>query len=70
METLVKMSNIKKLKPDTPSRRYMSVSTFDDITKSTPDRKLTVALRKQEEGIIQAELLQEEGVVDISVGIE
>jgi len=40
------MSKIKKLKPDTPSRRYMSVSSFDDITKSRPERKLTVALRK------------------------
>jgi len=40
------MSKIKKLKPDTPSRRYMSVSSFDDITKSSPERKLTVALRK------------------------
>ena len=40
------MSNIKKLKPDTPSRRYMSVSTFEDITKTKPERKLTVALRK------------------------
>ena len=40
------MSNIKKLKPDTPSRRYMSVSSFEDITKSKPERKLTVALRK------------------------
>jgi len=46
MEILVKMSNIKKLKPDTPSRRYMSVSTFEDITKTKPERKLTVALRK------------------------
>ena len=46
METLVKMSRIKKLKPDTPSRRYMSVSTFEDITKTKPERKLTVALRK------------------------
>jgi len=36
----------RKLKPDTPSRRYMSVSTFDEITKSTPERKLTAALRK------------------------
>jgi len=27
---------IKKLKPDTPSRRYMSVSTFEEITKSNP----------------------------------
>ena len=40
------MSNIKKLKPDTPSRRYMSVSSFDEITRSKPERKLTVALRK------------------------
>ena len=37
---------IRKLKPDTPSRRYMSVSSFDEITKSKPERKLTVALRK------------------------
>ena len=37
---------IKKLKPDTPSRRYMSVSTFEEVTKKKPERKLTVALRK------------------------
>ena len=37
---------VRKLKPDTPSRRYMSVSSFDDITKSSPERKLTRALRK------------------------
>jgi len=37
---------IRKLKPDTPSRRYMSISTFDEITKKHPERKLTVALRK------------------------
>ena len=36
----------RKLKPDTPGRRYMSVSTFEEITKSTPERKLTTALRK------------------------
>ena len=29
---------IRKLKPDTPSRRYMSVSSFDEITKSKPER--------------------------------
>ena len=40
------MSKIRKLKPDTPSRRYMSVSSFDEITTSKPERKLTVALRK------------------------
>ena len=37
---------IKKLKPDTPSRRYMSVSTFEEITTKNPERKLTTALRK------------------------
>tara|TARA_B100000965_G_scaffold278894_1_gene236719 strand:- start:382 stop:1215 length:834 start_codon:yes stop_codon:yes gene_type:complete len=37
---------VRKLKPDTPSRRYMSISAFDEITKKTPERKLTVALRK------------------------
>ena len=38
--------SIRKLKPDTPSRRYMSISTFEEITKKHPERKLTVALRK------------------------
>ena len=37
---------IRKLKPDTPSRRYMSVSSFEEITKSKPERSLTKALRK------------------------
>ena len=37
---------IRKLKPDTPSRRYMSVSTFEEITKKYPERKLTVSLKK------------------------
>ena len=36
----------KRLKPDTPSRRFNVVPTFDEITKSRPERKLTVALRK------------------------
>ena len=37
---------VRKLKPDTPARRFMSVSTFEEITKDTPERKLTTALRK------------------------
>jgi len=37
---------IRKLKPDTPSRRYMTISTFEEITKKKPERKLTTALRK------------------------
>ena len=36
----------KKLKPDTPSRRHMSVSTYEEITAKKPERKLTTALRK------------------------
>ena len=37
---------VRKLKPDTPSRRYMSISTFDEITKKTPERSLTRPLKK------------------------
>ena len=37
---------VRKLKPDTPSRRYMSVSSFEEITVKRPERKLTKALRK------------------------
>ena len=34
------------MKADTPSRRFMSVSTFEEITEKRPERKLTTALRK------------------------
>ena len=37
---------IKRLKPTSPTRRFMSVSTFEEITKTKPEKKLTVALRK------------------------
>lgn len=37
---------IKKYKPTTAARRNMSVSTFDEITKTTPERSLIVTLRK------------------------
>ena len=30
----------------TPSRRYMTFSDFSDITKKTPERKLTKPLKK------------------------
>jgi len=39
-------SSIKTYKPNTPSRRYMSSSSFDEITAKKPERKLTAALRK------------------------
>ena len=31
---------IKRYKPYTPSRRHMTVSAFDEITKSTPEKSL------------------------------
>jgi large subunit ribosomal protein L2 len=37
---------IKKLKPVTPGLRFSSKSSFDEITKSTPEKSLTTALRK------------------------
>ena len=37
---------IKKLKPDTPSQRLMSVSTFEELTVDKPYRKLTTPLKK------------------------
>ena len=36
----------KKFKPTTPSRRFMSVPTFEEITKSTPEKSLTVIKKK------------------------
>jgi large subunit ribosomal protein L2 len=37
---------VKKYKPVTPGTRGMTGYTFDEITKSTPERSLVVALRK------------------------
>ena len=37
---------VRKYKPTSPGRRQMSVSGFDEITKSTPEKSLTVSLRK------------------------
>ena len=37
---------IKKLKPDTPSRRAMSVSTFEELTTDKPYKKLTSPIKK------------------------
>ena len=41
------MASNRKLKPTTPSRRYMTIASFDEITTSKPERSLTVALRKK-----------------------
>ena len=37
---------IKTYKPYTPSRRHMTGSDFSEITKKTPEKSLTVALKK------------------------
>ncbi len=38
---------VKQFKPTTPSRRGMSGSTFEEITKKRPEKSLTVALRRK-----------------------
>jgi large subunit ribosomal protein L2 len=38
---------VRKFKPTSPGRRFMSVSTFDEITKSTPEKSLTEKLSKR-----------------------
>ncbi|OOB79125.1 MAG: 50S ribosomal protein L2 [Epulopiscium sp. Nuni2H_MBin003] len=37
---------IKKYKPYTPSRRHMTSSTFEEITKKSPEKSLVVKLKK------------------------
>lgn len=37
---------IKKYKPTSPGRRGMTSDTFEDITRTTPERSLTVSLKK------------------------
>ena len=36
----------KKYKPTSPGRRFMSVSTFEEVTRSKPEKSLTVHLKK------------------------
>jgi len=38
---------VKRYKPVTAGRRFMTVSTFEEITKTEPERALVVALRKR-----------------------
>ena len=37
---------IKKYNPTSPARRFMTVSTFEEITASKPEKSLVVALKK------------------------
>jgi large subunit ribosomal protein L2 len=38
--------SIKKLKPTTPSNRYRAISSFEEITKESPERSLLEILKK------------------------
>ncbi len=38
---------VKGFKPITPGRRFMTVSTFEEITKTEPEKSLLVPLRKK-----------------------
>src|SRR5207247_9830634 len=37
---------LRKYKPTSPGRRFMSVSAFDDVTKSEPEKNLLAPLKK------------------------
>ena len=37
---------VRKYKPTSPGRRFMSVSTFDEITKTEPEKSLVEPLKK------------------------
>lgn len=37
---------VKKCKPRTPGQRHVTISGFDEVTKSSPEKSLTRALRK------------------------
>ena len=36
---------IRKINPTTPGQRFMTVSAFEEITKTTPEKSLTTDLR-------------------------
>ena len=38
---------VRKYKPTSPGRRFMSVSTFDEVTKTEPEKSLTEPLTKK-----------------------
>ena len=37
---------VKKVKPTSPGRRFQAYAAFDEITKTTPEKSLTKAIRK------------------------
>ena len=51
---------IRKYKPTSAGRRFMSVSTFDEVTKAEPEKSLTEPLTKKAGGEPEAEAVAEE----------
>ena len=43
---------IKKFKPTSPARRFMTVSTFSEITKTEPEKSLLESLNKTDALVI------------------
>jgi len=41
------VADFKKYKPTSPGRRFMTISTFEEITTDKPEKSLTVGLRKK-----------------------
>ena len=37
---------LRKLKPTTPATRYYSISSFEEITKTTPEKSLLAPIKK------------------------
>ena len=37
---------VKKFRPVTPTRRYQTVNSFEEVTRSTPEKSLTAPLAK------------------------
>src|SRR3954466_12436284 len=37
---------VRKFKPTSPGRRFMSVSTFEEVTKTTPEKSLLEPVKK------------------------
>jgi len=38
---------LRKFKPTSPGRRFMTVSTFEEVTKTEPEKTLTVPIKKK-----------------------
>ena len=45
---------IKKYKPTSPARRFMSVSTYEEITTTTPEKVFSPKIKNPAEEILRA----------------